>query len=92
MGGRFSSIKICSLFKYSFCRTQDCPNGFVFLNNDCFKWLAADNVAGLLGTCYNNRGTLLQISPSNPNSELVALAMMSMYGKTEVYAGMSNTL
>jgi len=59
------------------------------MNNNCYKWFPANNLGNHIGNCYNNRGTLLQVSPQDPTSQIVALAMGNLYGKGKIYAGNS---
>ena len=49
--------------------------------------MPANEIDQLLRLCYLYRGSLLQISPSDPTSELVAKKMMKLYGGSIAYAG-----
>ena len=65
----------------------DCPNGFVYLNNKCYKWQTPNQIDVHLKFCHMSRGQLLEVSPSNPTNELVAKTMMALYGSDLLYAG-----
>ena len=49
--------------------------------------MPANEIDQLLRLCYLYRGSLLQISPSDPTSELVAKKMLKLYGGSIAYAG-----
>ena len=66
---------------------SDCPNGFVHLNNQCYKLLSPSLIELQLLACHNSRGQLLQISPSDPFSETVAKYLMNLFSVDSVFAG-----
>ena len=65
----------------------DCPNGFVHLNNKCYKWQTPNQIDVHLKYCHMSRGQILEVSPSNPTNELVAKTMMALFGSDLLYAG-----
>ena len=77
-------MKIKANLNYRF---SDCPNGFVHLDNKCYRWLPPDEIDQHLRNCHLFRGNLLEISPANEDSEVVAKTMAQLYPFTSVYAG-----
>ena len=81
------------LFKFkfkkfgAFLKFSDCPNGFIFLSNQCYRWLPASQIDNHLKNCHLFRGNLLQISPKNSFNEKIASVLMTMYQSDVVYAG-----
>ncbi len=65
----------------------DCPNGFIHLNNKCYRWLPPNLIDQHLRSCHLYRGNLLQVSPENPANEMVAKYMMTLYASDTIYAG-----
>ena len=65
----------------------DCPNGFYHLNNRCYRWLPPDDLSTQLKSCHLFRGRLLEVSPKNPISELIAKKLMSSYSSDKLHAG-----
>ncbi len=54
--------------------------------------LTAGQIDEHLKNCHTLRGQLLEVSPSDPISELIAKNMMSLYNSGTLYAGMTQKL
>ena len=66
---------------------SDCPNGFVYINNKCYRWMPPLAIDQHLKKCHLFRGNLLEVSPSNPLTEFVAKTITTLYVADKVYAG-----
>ena len=65
----------------------DCPNGFVHLNNKCYRTISPNTIDEQLKACHLYRGKLLTVSSSNPLSEMIAKYLMNLYSVDTLYAG-----
>ncbi len=67
----------------------DCPNGFMPINNHCFKWLTDDTISNHHIECDALRGKLLDTSPDNNIDILVAKTLMDTFSADSIFAGIS---
>ena len=65
----------------------DCPNGFIFIKNKCYRWMAGAAIDSHLITGHLFRGNLFEISPLDAASEAIAQNLATLYSSTSVYAG-----
>ena len=63
----------------------DCPNGFFYLNNQCFKWLTDDSLIKHHKKCDLLRGKLLDTSSHLTNNVKLALKIMTDYSATQIF-------
>ena len=64
----------------------DCPNGFFYLNNQCFKWLPDDSLIKHHKKCDLLRGKLLDTSSHLTNNVKLALKIMTDYSATQIFS------
>ena len=73
------------IWKVLFNFIVDCPNGFVPLNNKCFKVMPASNWSNNYIQCLQSRGVLLSIE--NTMSEKIARKLMKIFSIQSIFTG-----
>ena len=59
------------------------------LHNKCYRWQLPNQVDKQIRLCHSSRGNLLEVSPADPISEMIAKAMMTLYNSDVLHAGTS---
>ena len=71
-------------------KVLDCPNGFVYLNNRCFKVLDDNTYDKHLAICDDMLGELMSVGSSGDVNVLVAKALLTMFSKTKAFLGVKS--
>ena len=70
---------------------SDCPNGFVPVNNKCFKWMTESTFVNHIKNCELVNGKMLsttfESNESNDLAVMLSLKMMNEHSASKIYLG-----
>ena len=67
---------------------SDCPNGFVPINNKCFKWMTESTFVNQIKNCELVNGKMLSTTfESNDAAVILSLKLMSEHSASKIYLG-----